>query len=135
MPKPETSRPAEHTENQKRQEIKKVLEKRFGQVFDLDTGQMEQRPWEHTNLHSHCGEISRITQEIVGGVRREKVAHGRDITLRYTHPNGTEEQIASGYEIAVHAYTVDDEGKVWDPTTEVWGDTTENEYLDRITSN
>lgn len=115
--------------------VKSQLLERFGQVMNLDTMQIEYRPWEEINLLGNCGEVSEITQKIVGGEKKELIHTKPNAELTYVDISGNSKVIADGHTYAIHSYVVADDLKVWDPTLDCWGNTDETEYLSHIIKN
>jgi len=113
-------------------QIQQKLETRFGEVVDPDTQTVSHKPFHEINFYGHCGEISRITHEIIGGQIKQKVKKGSNPTLYFINHFGKEIEIASGHTEAKHSYVVDNGQMVWDPITRMWGTVNEKEYLKRI---
>jgi hypothetical protein len=110
------------------------LEQRFFRVFDLKTGKIEQKPYDPRFLIGHCGEVSRIVAEQVGGKTKQCIHKGSKPALYYKSDEEEEPlPIADGHTQAIHSYVVDERGMVWDPITENFGTLTEKEYLKKIT--
>ncbi len=114
--------------------IKDQIEQRFGKVFNQATDSIEQIPFERINLNGHCGEVSKITQQTVGGKIRQFRTAGNKPNIFYTQDNGGKINIASGFTEAIHSYTIDEKGNVWDPITDNWGTVSEQEYLTKLST-
>lgn len=113
-------------------DIKNRIQNRFKRVHDEQTGNLVSKPYDEINLSSHCGEVSRFSQQVVGGEIRQKITTGNRPSIFYLDSTGKKVEIASGYARAVHSYVVDEKGKVWDPITNNWGLIEEKEYLDNM---
>lgn len=108
------------------EEIKKLILKRYGIVFNLETMEMEERPYEDINLIGHCREVSEKVLQVVGGEQIIKTVRGPEPKIIHS-----DVVIADGNTEANHAYVVSD-GKVWDPVTDNWGTLDEVEYLNLL---
>jgi hypothetical protein len=124
--------PESETSYNIKETLKVQLLNRFGQVMNLGSGEMGKRSWEEVNLLGNCGEVSRITQEVVGGEIKELVHTKPGARMIYLDGQGNSKVIADGHTFAVHSYVVADDNKVWDPTLEQWGSASEEEYLSHI---
>jgi len=91
--KEETSvRPStEKTTEQERditQTIKSKIQERFGKVFDQETEEIKEVPYEEINLRYHCGDVARITAETVDGEIEEHQARGHNPSILYLGIDG-----------------------------------------------
>lgn len=111
--------------------IKGAIEEILGKVFDEKTGRVEQRKFDDITLTNRCGDVSRITNEVIRGELKTFTAQGKNPTIFYEH-GGSSFEIASAHNAAYHAYVIDGEQNVWDPITRIWGDISEEEYLSRL---
>jgi len=115
--------------------IKSQIKNRFGKLFDPQTEEIKEIPYKEINLRYHCGEIAEFTAKTVGGKIEEHQAKGNNPSISYVEEDGEETEIASGFTITSHRYVVDENGMVWDPITNNWGNLTEGEYRQRLINN
>ena len=122
------------------QQIKDGLLERFGKTARLnpETNEMDiveaekfDNPQVKKNMMHNCGTVSRIVHKTIGGVHQTAKAHGTNPTISYEND---ENIIASGGATAFHAFVVDDEGMVWDPIVDVWGDVDIATYTEKLQS-
>lgn len=114
------------------EQVKAKILARFGTVINLETMAMEQRSWDKVNLLGNCGEVARITQNIVGGTVKELIHNKHKAELYFLDDRGQRHKIADGLSQAFHAYVLAEDQKVWDPTLNIWGDLDESRYLNKI---
>ena len=117
--------------NPQEQEVKSAIEQKLGRFFDEATGVIVQRKFEKIPLVNRCGDVSRVTLEVIGGEVRTFSVRGENPSIHYVHENESVE-IGSAFNTANHAYVVDENGRVWDPITRVWGDIDDEEYRSRL---
>ena len=122
------------------QTIKQKLLKRFGKtaIINPETGEVKineahvyDDPQVIKNIRHNCNEVSRIVSEIIDGDRKIIKADGINPAIKY-NDGEKEREIASGLSTAIHAFVVDDEGKVWDPITNEWGENDIEYYRDKV---
>jgi hypothetical protein len=111
--------------------IKGAIEENLGKVFDEKTGRVKQRKFDNIILTNRCGDVSKITNEIIQGEVKTFTAQGKNPAIFYEH-GGSSLEIASAHDTAHHAYVVDGEQNVWDPITRIWGSMGEKGYLSRL---
>ncbi len=111
--------------------VKSVVENKLGKVFDETTGEISQRRFDDIILVNRCGDVSKVTNEVIRGKIQTYTIRGNRPVITYQDNNKATE-IASVFSIANHAYVIDKEGNVWDPITRTWGDLKEKEYLSRL---
>ena len=111
--------------------IKKAIEIKLGKFFDEESGEITQRKYDDITLVNRCGDVSRVTNKIIGGEIKTFSVQGRKPAIFY-ETNGDSLEIASAFNTANHAYVVDDKDKVWDPITKIWGSLDEKEFLSRL---
>lgn len=100
--------------------IKTEIERGMGKVMNESTGQIEQRIFENITLTNRCGDVSKITNKVIGGEIKTFSGQGNNPSVSYEHES-TSFEIASAYNTVIHAYVVDNEGNAWDPITSIWG--------------
>lgn len=123
--------------------IKQRLFDRFGKIahFDSKTGTMDIHQAQSfddiqvkNNIMHNCGEVSRVVNLEIQGVRYEAQVNGSNPAIFYSQGGHQDIQIASGLSSAFHAFIVDRDGKVWDPIVDEWGESGLDAYLNNLKS-
>ena len=71
----------EEAVNSKEQTIRAAIEQKMGKVFIEETSEIVQRQFEEIPLVNRCGDVSRITQKVIGGEIRVFSARGENPSI------------------------------------------------------